>query len=304
MSAATAAPSGFCALRMRSTIRGERAASAGDKRSFDVIKETNRALSVSSSGCRLFQAMDGISLSCPQCASTSLRTGSASKFLIFARSDGDLELHVRRWIARQLGDLLANRRRHVAEISRRANAPGAVSGIGMREHLQMKRRLKRAAADQRPQRVQSCFALRGAENDLLQFRAVRSSSAQRRCDAAHSRQPLRQNPLRRFAEINVPAGQPRDQLVVALTRQIDLRRARRVLVAQPIEPPLEPVHALRIARGVLRAMIAIVPVEHVETPIRPDLQRHRHEPRIVRDRTDPARLSPGKSRRRVATGPR
>src|SRR5207249_1318992 len=50
-------------------------------------------------------------------------------------------------------------------------------------------------------------------------------------------QPLRQKPLRGLAEVNVPAGQSRDQLIVAFIREVDLRRARRVLVAQPIEPP-------------------------------------------------------------------
>src|SRR5437660_5857736 len=68
----------------------------------------------------------------------------------FARSDGHLELHVRRWITRQPGDLLTNCRRHLAEISRSANTPGAVSGIGVLQQLEMKRGFKRAAADERP----------------------------------------------------------------------------------------------------------------------------------------------------------
>src|SRR5439155_23181715 len=53
-----------------------------DKRSFDLNEETNGALSVSRSGCRLFHAIDGMSLSWPQCSSTSTRTDSASKLSI------------------------------------------------------------------------------------------------------------------------------------------------------------------------------------------------------------------------------
>ena len=81
-SAATDAASGLRALRMRSTIRGERVASAGDKRSLDLTEETNVTLSVSRSGCRLFHAIEGMSLSWPQCSSTSTRTDSASKLSI------------------------------------------------------------------------------------------------------------------------------------------------------------------------------------------------------------------------------
>src|SRR5207253_10537817 len=108
-----------------------------------------------------------------------------------------------------------------------ANTPGAVSGIGMSEQSQMKGGLERVATDKCPQPVQPGFALRGAENEPLQFRAQFTSCAS---------QALGQNPLRRFAEINVPAAQPRDQLLVALTREIDFRRARRVVLTQQIEP--------------------------------------------------------------------
>src|SRR5437773_3135436 len=84
--------------------------------------------------------------------------------LNFARSDGDLELHIRRWITSQPGDLLTNCRRHLAGISRRANTPRAAGGIGMREHLQMKRGFKCSAADERPRRVQPRFALDGGSS--------------------------------------------------------------------------------------------------------------------------------------------
>src|SRR5439155_25648681 len=125
----------------------------------------------------------------------------------------------------------------------------------------------------------------GAENELFQFRAqfrgahapsralfgalserISSSTGFGRRDADRcsrggcAPQPLGQNPLRRFSKINVPARQPRNQLIVTFTREIDFRRARRVLVAQSIEPSLEPVHTLRIASGILRAMITVVPV--------------------------------------------
>ena len=78
--------------------------------------------------------------------------------LEFVRSNGDLKLDLRRWITRERRDLLKNRWRYAAEISRGAHPPGTESSIGMREHLQMKRRIKLAAPDERPQRVQSCLA--------------------------------------------------------------------------------------------------------------------------------------------------
>src|SRR5437899_10255620 len=54
MNVVTADAFGVLALRMRSIIRGERVANAGDKRFWRGAK---RALSVSNSGCRLFLAI-------------------------------------------------------------------------------------------------------------------------------------------------------------------------------------------------------------------------------------------------------
>src|SRR6185436_6266648 len=80
MKVARTEPFGSGALRMRSTMSGESDAEAGDHRSES--KETTRAVSLSRSGCKLFQAMDGMILSCPQLSRTSARTGSESKSLI------------------------------------------------------------------------------------------------------------------------------------------------------------------------------------------------------------------------------
>ena len=61
--------------------------------------------------------------------------------------------------------------------------------------------------------------------------------------------------------------------VVALARQVERRRARRVLVAHAVEPALEPVDARGVAVGVLIAVIAVVPVEDVEAAVGAGLLR-------------------------------
>src|SRR2546429_181668 len=128
----------------------------------------------------------------------------------------------------------------------------------MREHLELKRRVERAAANQRPQRAEPRFAITTARSRFEgEFLALNAQFT--RCAPL----PLRQNSLSSFAEINVPARQPRDQLVVDFIRQINLWGARRVLVAQTIEPPFESIHTLGITRSILRAMITVVPVQDV-----------------------------------------
>src|SRR5438874_6753337 len=59
-----------------------------------------------------------------------------------ARGDGNLELHVGRWITRERNNLLTNCGRHIAEISCGTNSPSAIGRIGMPEHSQMKRRVE------------------------------------------------------------------------------------------------------------------------------------------------------------------
>ena len=76
-----------------------------------------------------------------------------------ARSDGHLELCIGRRITRERGYFVTNCRGDVAEISRGTTTPGAEGRIGMVKHLQVKGRVEPAAANQRPQRVQSCLAL-------------------------------------------------------------------------------------------------------------------------------------------------
>ena len=116
-----------------------------------------------------------------------------------------------------------------------------------------------------------------------------------RSPRAHS---LGQQSLGGFAEEEVPAAEPRNQLVVALRRQIDRRHVRRLAVSQSVEPPAEPVDAGRVADGVLRAVVAVVPVQHVEAAIRSEFQGDRHEPVVVGGQE--VRLSFGEVGRAVA----
>src|SRR5262245_51108994 len=91
-------------------------------------------------------------------------------------------------------------------------------------------------------------AISRCETDLLELRAQVAG-----CGLLS----FSQDPLRAFAEVEVAAGQAGEQLSVALLGQIEARRAWCVLVAQPVEAPLEPVDAFGIAGGVLGTMIAI-----------------------------------------------
>src|SRR6185369_12369354 len=145
----------------------------------------------------------------------------------------------------------------------------------------MKFRFHRAAADQGPESVQARFACPRprSKDEILQDGAQAGGRVGNRTAAWSARdsaswsgasgQPLRQNPLRRLPKINIPAGETGDQLSVGFSGEIHLRSARRVLIAQPVEPTFETVDAFRIARGILRAMIAIVPIQNVEASIRP-----------------------------------
>src|SRR5438045_9338406 len=77
------------------------------------------------------------------------------EFLDFARSDGDLKLHIERRIVWQRGDLFADCGRDFAVISSRAHAPCAICRIGMRERLEVKCRIEGTAPDAGPKRVQA-----------------------------------------------------------------------------------------------------------------------------------------------------
>ena len=244
-SAATAAASaraGFCAPSMRVDHAAAAAAgaAAGGRCAQIGLRatRTNRSLSVSSSGCRLCQAMDGMSLSWPQCASTSIRTGSASKPSILREA-------MATWSCTS-GD---GSRASAADAARESPARRCRS-FPRRERPRRGRpgRRARAASRETPAPAARCRSAPTARAAARSAAPASSIARPKRraqpliADFAR-RVPLRQNPLRRFAEVDVPARQPRDQLIVALGGQVELRGARRVAVAQPIEPPLQPVHA-------------------------------------------------------------
>ena len=86
------------------------------------------------------------------------------------------------------------------------------------------------------------------------------------------RQPLHQNPLRRFAKENVFAGESGNQLIVGFGHQIKFRSAWPVAVAQSIQSAFEAVHSVRIASRVLRTMVSVIPVEDVKGAVRSDFE--------------------------------
>ena len=133
----------------------------------------------------------------------------------------------------------------------------------------------RARAGRSPISVQrACIrAFRGAlvvEDERLELRdRVAGSSRSRRRRWAVSR------------IVDVGAGEPVDQLVVGLLGQVELRGPGRVLVADPVEPPLEAVDPGGVAVGVLVAVVAVVPVEDVERAVGAGLLDDGHEPGVV-----------------------
>ena len=90
-----------------------------------------------------------------------------------------------------------------------------------------------------------------------------------------------QDALRDLTIVDVGAAQQLKQFVVARAGKIESNAARRILVAYAVEPPFQPINARRIAVGVLIAVIAVVPVEDLETAVRAGLLRDRHEPCII-----------------------
>ena len=112
----------------------------------------------------------------------------------------------------------------------------------------MKRRFKRAAANERPQRVQVSFA-RCVVIEYQVFEFATRHIVQRQ--AGRLSYSFGQNPLRRFTEINVWTFEPRDELVIGFVRQIEFRRPWRVMVAQSIQASFEPVHPFRITNRIL-----------------------------------------------------
>src|SRR5258708_2772696 len=137
----------------------------------------------------------------------------------------------------------------------------------MAEQLVVESRLPRAGADQSPQSVHANLTGRLLiHHELFQLRP-------RGCLVSFAKQALGD-----VAEVDIWTVQPLNQLVVALLGEVEATRARRALVANPVQPAALPVDAVGVAAGVLVTVIAIVPVEDVKATVRTRLLRHRHEP--------------------------
>ena len=68
---------------------------------------------------------------------------------------------------------------------------------------------------------------------------------------------------------------------VVFRRKVKRLRVRSILVSQSIQTPLQPVDPGRISIRILIAVIAVIPVKNIKTPVRPSLLHDRHEPRIM-----------------------
>ena len=105
------------------------------------------------------------------------------------------------------------------------------------------------------------------------IRAVRGVLSSRTSDSRLARDRRRasfgQNTLGDFAIVNVGATKQLQQLVIARPCQVEAGTSRRPVVADAVEPSLEPIDAGRIAVRVLIAVISVVPVEDVQAPVGP-----------------------------------
>src|SRR6516162_24977 len=95
------------------------------------------------------------------------------------------------------------------------------------------------------------------------------------------RMAFAQEPLGRFPEKQVRVGQALDELVIAFPAKIKEPGRRRVLVADAVEPAALPVNTGRVPGSVLRAVVAVVPVQDVKAAIGAELLRDGHEPRVM-----------------------
>ena len=157
---ASADRSGVRTARRRSTTRGRIAPRLGVPPRLPSSARSAFA-SRSSSGCRFCQTMAGMSLSSPQFASTSIRSGmgstpsslrAAMATCSCTSRDGSLASATtlsRTPVSRTLPALPAAR-----------TAPGAEARVRVRQQLLMEDRIETAAADQRPQRVHPGLARR------------------------------------------------------------------------------------------------------------------------------------------------
>jgi hypothetical protein len=189
------------------------------------------------------------------------------------RRNDDLQLNIGRWVFREFGDFFRQIIWKSLRITGGPDTPGAHGRILVIENLHEEFRPRLISTQQTPQRVQSTRTRSARmQRHFLQRFLQRHVSAM---------QTFVQISLRALPEKNVVARQTRDQLVIRLFCQIKFWRARRVLVADAIEATFQAIDALRIAGGVLRAMIAVIPIEDIHGAVGADFERDGHEPGIV-----------------------
>src|SRR5439155_4150866 len=68
---------------------------------------------------------------------------------------------------------------------------------------------------------------------------------------------LSQNALCGFAEEDVSTAELRNEVVIALGRQIKAWCARFVAIAETVQTSFKPIHTIGVTRGILRAMIPV-----------------------------------------------
>ncbi len=187
------------------------------------------------------------------------------------RGDGCLEPHVRRRITRGLDHFAPHGFRIPPDVSRRPHAPSSERRFGVPQQGLKERVVQRIGADERPERADAYFQGQLLVQDhLLQLGPGLGVAA------------LAQEPHDCRAVVVVRRRfQTRQKGVVGLFCEVESPDARRLLVADAIQPPLESIDPPRIAFGVLVAVIAVVPVEDVQTPVGSRLLRDGHEPGVV-----------------------
>ena len=72
-----------------------------------------------------------------------------------------------------------------------------------------------------------------------------------------------------------------DELVIVFFREIESGGPGRLLITDPVKPPVTAIHAGGIGIGVLVAMIAVIPVEDVKAAVGAGLLGNGHVPDVV-----------------------
>src|SRR5687768_4321353 len=81
------------------------------------------------------------------------------------------------------------------------------------------------------------------------------------------RHALDEEALRRLAKEHVRAGESRYELVIGLAAQVHVAGPARLPIGEAVEPPLQAVYPRWIARGILRAVVAVVPIQNIKAPV-------------------------------------